>query len=942
MAKDDSFRKAIEAANSGKRFPVMALVREAPEFAALMSKLVPPLVSPNYGNEGERTLTQPNLGMFQNTSQETSQNITDAQTVLQILPDMELATQILVSSVLSPKDMMTTELTHTVTEGLLAPEVSAAMLAVTRSHFEQDYKIKPLLGKILRDILSETGSWVAAVIPENSLDEVINGQRRVTLEALADVVGPDGSIRPKGLLGPAYTVQPREERKTAGFSLEMLQEHVPDTSIDSRVTLEGLINQGSAPVDTFLSVTDNPDLLKIPQIHQKIREQRIVGAIRSKALTSLGWGMESRVEALKPEQMSDRHLTGVLYGNREYKYRPITTMKTQEQLNRRAVGNPLVLHLPSESVIPVHVPGCPEAQVGVFVLIDADGNPVTKADNTDYYRELSSRLTANASFPSAMLTKLKGMMGGFNPHDPRDLDYSARAYGEMVEKDLLARLRNGVYGKGVAVAKREEIYRIMFARALAKQHTQLLFLPSELVTYMALKYTPTGIGKSLMDDMKILNSLRSMVLFSNVMASLRNSIGRTEVKLKLDESDPNPQKTIEVAMHEIIKSRSAYFPLGMNRPTDLVDYLQRAAFEFSYEGHPGMPDVKVDFGEKNTNYVKPDTDLEDSLRKRSIMGLGLSPETVDAGFTAEFATSVLNNNILLSKRVMHMQEIFTPQLSDHLRKVMMNSESLVSELREILKNNFDKLEATLKDSEGGELKLSDAGLKDEADKDIVIDGLLREFILNYEVQLPQPNTVTLENQLIALKTYSEGLDATLEAYVSEKFFTTDTGGEVANQVAVIKEVLKAYFIRQWLAENGVMNELSALTTLGTDGNPAVNIFDAQKGHLEALGKSLTDLLKDLQPSKEKNDKVIDGLTVSDEPAATPSDTGGGGNDFDFGGGDDTGGGTDTGTTEEPASGQAPAEGAAPAGGEDTTEEEEPAEGADKTDEEEGGETPAAS
>jgi hypothetical protein len=417
----------------------------------------------------------------------------------------------------------------------------------------------------------------------------------------------------------------------------------------------------------------------------------------------------------------------------------------------------------------------------------------------------------------------------------------------------------------------------MLARALEKQHTQLLFIPVELMTYFAFSHTPEGIGKSLLEDMKILNSLRSMLMFANVMASLKNSIGRTEVKIKLDESDPNPQKTIETAMHEIIRSRQQYFPLGMNSPTDLTDWLQKSGFEFTFEGHPGLPDVAIDFGEKNSNYIKPDTDLEESLRKRAIMATGLSPDTVDATFQAEFATSIVANNILLSKRVTQMQEQFTPQLANHLRKCIMNSEQLVNDLRKILIDNFDKLEVVknnkddISDSESSTIKEHD-----NTDKNIIINNYLNEFIMNFEVALPIPNSVTLETQMTALETYIKALDTTLDAWISEKFFTTDLGGDVANQVATIKEVLKAYFIRKWMSENGVMTELNSLTTLSNDGEPAIDIYKLQESHIEGLTKSLTRFMFNINKVKESSETVLNSIggagegTSSNQPENTSS------------------------------------------------------------------------
>lgn len=884
---EDSFKKAIQAANSGQRFPVMSLVRNDPGMAAMLSKLVTDRETPRYDNAGNREPVLPNMGLFKTTSERTAQGIADAKTVMQILPDMELAASILVSSILSPKDMMTTELTYSIGEGLIAPDVSAAMIAKTKSYFEQVYKIDELLPDILRDVLFNTGSYAAAIIPENSIDEVINNNNRIGLEQLADAFNHDGSLKSLGLLGPVIKSHPTPMKSNVGLSMEAMNSYVPDTKVDGTITLESAFQ---LKVETFTSVTDNINLLKIPRINQKIREQRIINSIRSKALESFS-PLASVATGSANRKLNDREITNILYKERQFSYKPITSLKTQEQLNRHTVGNPLVMHLPSESVIPVYVPGSPEVQVGFFVLIDEHGNPVSRAQNVDYYNELSNRLNSNGSFPSAMLNKVRGMMEGFDYRNKESIDFTARAYGTMIEQDLLARLRNGIYGNGVALAKKEEVYRIMLARALAKQHTQLLFVPVELMTYFAFRFNEDGIGKSLMDDMKILNSLRSMLTFANVMASLRNSIGRTNVNVKLDETDPNPQKSIEIAMHEIMRSRQQYFPLGMNSPTDITDWLQRAGFEFTWEGHAGLPDVKIDFNEKNSNYVKPDSDLEESLRKRAIMAVGLSPETVDATFQAEFATSVVTNNILLSKRVMQIQGQFTPLLSEHLRKWMMNSENLVKELREILENNFDKLKPTQNETDDAKKKVvvidqSTGEENPELLKGQIVNQFLNEFIMSFEVSLPAPNSATLENQLAALETYTKALDQTLDAYLSDRFFTSDVGGDVANQVSTIKEVLKAYFVRQWLAENGVMTELSNLTNVDQDGKPAVDVWDIQQSHLENLTKTLTKFMFGLNKIKEASNTIMDSIGGAGEAPASSS------SDSDTSGGDDLGGGTD--------------------------------------------------
>lgn len=926
----NQFKKAVSEAGSGRRFPVMPLVRENPELLATLSKLIPDRGITRYDNNGNREPAPPNVQAFKQLSQRTAQSSMDAKTVMQLLPDMELSAQILISSILSPKDMMSGDLTYSVTEGLMVPDVSAAMIARTRTYFEQDYKIKPLLPKMLRAILFEDGSYPVMVIPESSIDEVINGQRRVSFESLQDTVRKDGSVKSLGLLGPSVKAQPTAARTAPGLVMESLNDFTAPDDVDGVVALEGVFGR---KVETFLTVTDNFDLLKLPQINQKIREQRILDVVGNRALESFSPLAQKRV----PQQMNDRQMAGILYKERNFNYKPITTLKTQEQLNRRTVGNPLVMHVSPEAVIPAYVPGCPEQQVGFFLLIDADGHPVSMSENADYYQEMAQRLNTNGNFPSAMLGKVKGMMSGYDINNRDHLDYTARVYGDMVEQDLLARLRNGVYGNGVALAKKEEVYRIMFARALAKQHTQMLFVPVELMTYFAFRYTDDGIGKSLLEDMKILNSLRTMLMFANVMASIKNSVGRTNVRLKLDEADPNPQKTLEIMQHEIIRARQQYFPLGVNSPTDITDFLQRAGFEFVYEGHPGLPDVSVSFEQKNDNHTKPDSDLEENLRKRAIQATGLSPETVDASFGAEFATSVVTNNILLSKRVMTIQEQFCPLLSDHMRKCIMNSEQLINDLREILMNKFDQLKLEETDEGKVIIEAVKAGANDEkvaqldAAKRYAVDQMLTEFIMNFSVELPRPNSVTLENQLTALETYTKGLDAMLDAIISDRFFTTETGGDIANQVNTVREVIKAYYIRQWMNENGVMPELANLTATDADGNPLVDIYKIQADHLGSLTKSLTKFMVRIEEVKEASNTVMTAhggveeestTSSSDDSSSSTDDTGGGGGDdfgFDMGGGggddpfntgaeggdDPAGGGDDQSSNNEPEGGQEP-------------------------------------
>lgn len=879
-----TLKRALEATrrSSEERIPMMEFVRKEEDLATIISKLHRPAIQPSYDDRGNRSPRIPDTSKIKELASATSNNISDSQTVMQMLPDIELAAQVLISSVLSPKDMMTTEIIYTAPDDLMSPELKAALLLRIRQYFETDYKIKPLLPRMLRDILFETGSYPIMVIPENSVDDVINGYTRYSLESLEPLRDrASGMTKSLGLLGSPVATRPTREVATGVISLESLEvqssveQYNPVFELRPYFTPEeraGIEDQVRA-ADTYISVTDNYNILKMPKLSETLKrasEQRAVFGEDH----LLNFSLES--EAI---ELNDRELTGLIYKERSSDYRPIVALKTDDQLKRRMIGVPLIMHLPSESVIPVYTPGEPEKQIGYFVLLDNFGNPIELTKDRDHYRDLSARLDSNGSFPSAMLQKVKSSMTGFSCSDKNHLDYASSVYGEMIEADLLARLRNGRYGNGVAIAKKEEIYRIMLARSLAKQNTQLLWVPISLMTYFAIRYNASGIGKSLLDDMKILTSLRAMTSLANVLATLKNSIARTGVRIKFDANDPNPQKTLDIIYHEILRSRQQAIPLGTNNPSDISDWFTRAGFEITYEGHPGMPDVGIEFEDKSNNVAKIDTELDDYLRKSTAMGLGLSPETIDSTLQPEFATSVVTNNILLSKRVINIQDEFVPHLSDHTRKVVVNTESLMNDLFNELDSGFEKIALTDKiiEKAKGNAKI----------KKLVIRQVLKDFIAGLNAELPRPDSVSIENQKAAMDAYEGLVDKMLDYYVHSDMFSQEVAGEAATHIGAVRAIIKGYFMRRWCAENGVGPEFSDITSTMEDGKPAADIYASQIELIKGIVKSMSKLFVGLAPVKIAGDKIMEGLNV--EPgeigySSGSSDTGG--SDDGFGGGFD--------------------------------------------------------
>jgi hypothetical protein len=714
-------------------------------------------------------------------------------------------------------------------------------------------------------MLFTTGSYVNVVIPENIVDEIINGNRQISTESLNNLIRKKDNITGivnVGILGKPGKVSTKSALERFAFNLST-------ESISSDTAIATDFN--SQNINLGIEVTDNIQLLKLPKISE-ISTKNAINQVNKKYIAK---------EA--NNNLSTYEFSTIAYKGNSSNTEMFIALPDSRNAKRKAIGRPLVMKLPSESVIPVYVPGDEKNHVGYFVLNDIDGNPINKNSNNS--NDLNSGLAGllqngnnnqNQGLSSMLISKAKNNLTS-NESVPT-IDHITKIYSSIVENDLIERLRNGIYGKDLTVGYNEEIYRIMLARALSNKYTRLLYIPKEYVSYFAFKYHENGVGKSYLDDVKILTSLRAILLFSKVMAQTKSSINVTHVGVTLDPNDPDPQKTIEMAAHEVVKMRQNYFPLGINTPTDLVDWIQRAGLEFSFEGHPGLPQTKFDFETKNLQHTLPDSDLDELLRKQTYMAFGLTPEVIDQGFNVEFATTIVSNNILLSKRVMQLQGEFTRQYTEWCVKLMHHDTEARKEFLTVLKDNKGSVEKNLTEEESQHLTENELSFYND---------LLDRYIDNIQLDLPKPDETTVKNQTEAFDEYVEALDKAIGYWISSEIITNDVSGEVNSNIDSIKAVLKAHFVRQWMANNNFMSELSDVVTADEDGNPNLNVFDINKQHIESIGKSVLTFIKSLKPAKDAMNKDIANLNVeagetSDNGSEDNSVNDERGDDFDMG------------------------------------------------------------
>lgn len=767
------------------------------------------------GNDPRRhyVITDP-LGM-QRISKESAQNTIDSDAIMQVLPDMEHVVQILVGTILNPKDMSQSDINILVRENAFSSEMTRGLLEVITEHFKFDYKMDDRLDKVLEQIIAGQGASIQVILPENSLDLIINGQRNLSLEDFDSLVKRLNEDRPLGLLGAGIRYDAKGKRIETREQVSV--EHLTGKPLAQAQTV-GFSDSG-------LTVTDNFNILKKPQ-HNKLRQSLSINAMLKRNTVSLEHGYEQS-KGLTPEQIEQ------LYKRTEGRGQQTVVVERPEYIDKPSVGHPLVLDLPTSSVIPVFIPGKPYEHVGYFVLIDRYGRPLTWDTPTDYYGELRTNFNnkyGSTDNSSELLRVTKEALGAGDTRNAVEIEKLHQSYNSIVEADLKKRLLNGAYREEFDLGFSEEIQRIMFHRHLKNEQTQILYIPQELVVYIAFNYDHNGVGTSMLARSKILANMRSVLLFAETMAGVRNAVGRKKVSINLDPNDPDKHQTIADVQQLILESGRRGFPIGAPDPSHTLDYLNRAGYDFSINANAeDYHQMSVDYDDYNTNIQAGNPDLQDRLKKMHYSAMGCPPEKVDPENGSEFAVSIVQNDLLMARRVKSYQKIFCEGQTKFIQVYTRNSSVLVNRLLEVVKENRNAIPEGYSEESGMQF--------------------IEDFIDALEVRLPQPDTTRTEALMSQLEAHDALLTRVLENYLTPDLFPDDLMVKEGSMDKVIA-VVKAHFMRQYIQENNILPEVGVLYEMES-GKPVFSLFDSHEMAFESLGTVIQEFIAGMEQTKKE-------------------------------------------------------------------------------------------
>lgn len=916
--------------NSGKRNrPPRYTVKSTPrgmDDPQMKEAMASKLHKPDAGRTGINIRDQRDLGNYlpmsqmSNLSLAIAHKIRDAKIIMKNLPDIKLAGEIVVMAICNLGTngrKLSLSSSH---EKLVPRDVLEELLRPVERYMEDELALNKEISKIVHNALVEKGSHPILILPESTIDEVINGDK------FASGNQSYQDIR-KNTLGESWGV--------FGNGLNQFTMDVVDLVAGNNAGEVKEVKRTVSIDQSFLnySITDNLDALKLPELKKKqVRKDlseiyasrlNVFNGIRGSNLAAGNNNSSGSTDLNSALKMGVRHDNGRVsmmrdYGammeqDKKFSMEQLAVLKHPTTLKKKSVGNAVVRYLPPESLIPIIDPTKPDDPVAYIMITDAQtGSPICLANmigsSTNMQQtDMSQSLVVQTNAAMSMENQNPNMGGDAKP-SMIDRNMSRMIYINLVWENLKEQVKNGVLGDSYVVTKPEDVFSIMYDMALQKKEARAVFIPADLMVYWAYNYMEDGTGESLIESSKPVSSQRMVQTYCRSYHSWMSSINRRRLDITIDPRDPDRYGAAKQIYWSFLENNShMIMPNNVVDPTSLSMSIFNQAFEVNLLSDPTMPSSKIEVQPIDYQKVEPDEALSEDLRKQTAMHFSLTPDQIDMTLGDDNVTTKVLNNQMFRERISGWQEITNFHATKLVRTCTLHSSYLLDSIYAIAKKHQNKISKNGIGEEEGQSMAFD------------IDRFVYNFIGGLKVSVPKLDQDIPEADMSKFQEYKTNVETVVdEILFSSDLFQANSENAQLENMELIKAAIKADLLWDYLEDRNMLVGLERYKSLDDEESAALadQIFSRVSTIFPAA-------LKLAQKLRGVNDASKDTLPPRGGQLAGD----GGGDDSggdEFGGGDDFGGGEDDplaglddGTTEEQPE-------------EDTPPEETPDEGSDET------------
>lgn len=837
---------------------IKKIIEKDPETAVIVSKLTkrntpPPEISP-------QTIHSLSTKLFKTKR--------DVDTMLGLFPDLRFACELILSGIINPDNLKMAGIHYKHTSDL-PPTLSNGLITIIKDELEGEHKLSDRVDEIFQDALVNDGAHVRFIMPENTLDDVIHDalakkSTSISVESLYGVLytsNSDSSIREIDHHG--YLGNTNNEQAINSFSFETALDTKPQTSYNPRMLDDIEMFKGK------LTVYDNPYAAVVHRLYDTINTNRVEQTVYDKLkpfkydVNSTNIGLESEIkvdyqtqrQAWRNKTVNSKKATKLPIGQ-PIPNKTITTLSipTPQSAKRQAIGRPMDIKIPAHSVIPVHPPYDPSAHIGYFIAYK-NGYPLSAEEMTEELDKIENvfQNSYDKTITQNNTNQLKTSVIGkdYIPSDCNKLTLPQlkETYSALIEHELTERLSNGLYGTKAKISKVSHLYEVLLSYALKGVGVQLIYVPSQLISYIARSYHSNGVGVSILYDAELIAGMRAILYHTRSMANIKNSIGSTEVNIEYSEDDTDVEKTKALIMGSIYDAKKSLMPQRVIDPSTIMDWVGKQGLHFTHSAHPDLPNTKITFtSDAGIKHSVPDEEWYNELKKSNSLALGVSSELVDASYSGEFATTDLNRHAITMKQVARHRTALFKCLTDYAKKLILYDEIILSKLRLHVKNNMKEF---LKDNAYAKLKEEYA-----VDADF-IDALINDFLKHLNLNAARNDGTDAAAMQSVFSEYAKAIEEAFDNLYPEELFAImikdgKFGLDKVNiDAKVVRGMYLSYLTSKKMSELNYLPELAGLFVKSPEGKYA-DIRGYYHSNIQAISSHIKSLKDDLVVKEEES------------------------------------------------------------------------------------------
>jgi hypothetical protein len=731
--------------------------------------------------------------ILDNTSKSVARAKVDNYRIKKLMPEINQAELILVSSILSPNDMQGTGFNITIdnnSEYVTNEEQKSDLIELLENLFINTFDIENKLSEWIGECLYGSGSKPILIIPENILTNLIKSD--VQYSATEDIdVGYLKNLK----LTPSFNQQDDNQ-----------------SYFEAKAAMESFVN------NNYNNDSENKKINQTNQIETNIN--KITDILQTKTCDKIE--VISDIEELiinkqettiALEEISNRIHNIIKPTKEKLKIKEDKFLKINiDKKSEDSTINPIFQELPAESVVPAFIPGTPNEHLAYFVLIDDNGNPLSLDEN-----DLEENLIDNAY--EAMF---KELYYGNRSHKKQLKKQYANSINKLYEATLSDYMVSSIKSigiKNVDIKINNAILTCMFRRLLLGKKTKILFVPRDFMVYYRFDYNEDGTGKSKLEDIKFLIAIRLTLIIAQMMSLIEEAVPKQKLSMSIDEKDPTPLKTLKNVKNEIMKNKLYNFSYD---PSEIIQTMVGRSIAMEVTGGlPGLENYSVNYEDTNKNIVKPPSELSEDIKNMYNNSLGVPASALNNLNETEYASSAATTHLLYSKQINGYQKTVCNYTTSLLKKFCTYSNVFKLRALNIVKENIEKNE--------------------EVDNRTIV----ADIIDNIRVTLPSPNIVPNKAHYRELREMLDAFDTIYDQLYNRDMYAMDSS--LGEYITTIKSIAKRDTIKEYIRKSGLSDYINI-----ADFEDEINtkVLDVQQYLLNL--KTMSDKLKEKLSANEED------------------------------------------------------------------------------------------